>query len=58
MFVVGWLVGLFRELDLWLLGMRLRLESLFQAFASVAFCGCTLELTNGGRQCWGSIAGG
>jgi hypothetical protein len=46
MFVVGWL---FQEPDLRPLGMSLRPESLFQASSWVAFCWCSLELTNGGR---------
>jgi hypothetical protein len=56
MFVVGWLFGLFRGPDLRPDGMSFRLETLFLASSWVAFCGCSLELRNGGRQCWGSVA--
>jgi hypothetical protein len=37
--------------DLRSLGMSLRSDSLFQASSWVAFCGCSLKLTNGGCQC-------
>jgi hypothetical protein len=56
--VVGWLFELFRGLELWPLEMRLRPRAPFRASFWVAFRGCSLEHTNGGRQCWGSIAGG
>jgi hypothetical protein len=58
MFVVGWLFGLFRGPDLRPLGMSLRLEILLHASSWVAFHGCSLELINGGWQCWGLIAVG
>jgi hypothetical protein len=57
MFVAEWLFGLFRAPGLWPFGMDLRVEALFQASSWVASHGCSLELTNDGRQCWGSIAG-
>jgi hypothetical protein len=55
MLVVGWL---FRGPNLRPVGMSLRPDSLFQASSWVAFHGCSLNLTNGGHQYWGSIAGG
>jgi hypothetical protein len=55
MYVAGWLL---RGLGLWSLGMSFQLEALFRASSWVASRGHSLELTNSGRQCWGSIAGG
>ena len=55
MYVAGWLL---RGLGLWSLGMSFQLEALFLASSWVASHGRSLELTNSGRQCWGSIAGG
>jgi hypothetical protein len=57
-FMVGWLFRLFQGHELQPLEMRLRQGAPFQASFWVAFCGCSLEHTNGGLQCWGSIAGG
>jgi hypothetical protein len=51
MFVVELLFGLFRGPGLWSFRMDLRVEALFQASSYVASRGCSLELTNGGRQC-------
>jgi hypothetical protein len=51
MIVVGQLLGLFQ-------GPKLRPKAPFQVSSWVAFRGCSLEHTNGGRQCWGSIAEG
>jgi hypothetical protein len=58
MFVAELLFGLFRGLGLQLFGMDLRAEALFWTSFWVASCGCSIELTNGGRHCWGSIIGG
>jgi hypothetical protein len=57
-FVVGWLFGLFQGPELRLLEMSLQPEALFRASFRVVFHGCSFEHTNGGCQCWGSIAGG
>jgi hypothetical protein len=51
MLMVGWL---FRGPDLRSLVMSLQPDSIFEASSWVAFCGCSLELTNSERQCWGS----
>jgi hypothetical protein len=40
------------ELDLQQLEMSLHPETLFLVSPWVAFHRCSLELTNGGRQCW------
>jgi hypothetical protein len=48
-----WLGPDFRPLE-----MNLRSEVPFQVSSWVAFRRCFLELTNGGRQCWGSKAEG
>jgi hypothetical protein len=58
MFVAELLFGLFRGPGLQLFGMDLWAEALFRASFWVASHGCSLELTNGGRQYWGSIIGG
>jgi hypothetical protein len=55
--VFGWLFELFREPKLRLLEMRLRAGDPFWASFWVVFCGCSLDHTNGGRQCWGLVAG-
>jgi hypothetical protein len=55
---LGWLFGLFRGPDFWPHGVSLRSKALFQASSWVAFHGCSLELTNGGLQCWDSVAEG
>jgi hypothetical protein len=57
-FVVGWLLGLLRGPELRSLAMDLRLRAPFLTSFGMAFHGCSLEHTNGGRQCWGSIAEG
>jgi hypothetical protein len=57
MFVAEWLFELFHGPGLRPLGMDLRAEAPFQASSWVASRGCSLELTNGGRQYWGSIIG-
>jgi hypothetical protein len=57
-FVVGWFFGFFQGPELQPLEMRLRSGAPFWASYWVAFHGCSLEHTNDGRQCWGSIAGG
>jgi hypothetical protein len=54
MFVVGWLLGLFRGPELQSLEMSLRPEAPFRVSSWVAFHGCSLEHINGGHQCWGS----
>jgi hypothetical protein len=50
MFVVcawfGWLFERWLKLVLWLLVMSLRLQALFWVFSWVAFCRCSLKLTN------------
>jgi hypothetical protein len=56
MFAAELLFGLFRGPGLGPLGMDLRVEAYFQASSWAASHGCSLELTNGGRHCWGSIA--
>jgi hypothetical protein len=56
MFVAELLFGLFRGPGLRPFGMDLRAEALFHASSWVASCRCSLELTNSGHQCWGSIA--
>jgi hypothetical protein len=48
----GWLFERWLGLVLRLLGMCLRLEAFFWVSSLVAFPGCSLELTNGGHQCW------
>jgi hypothetical protein len=58
MLVAGWLLGLLQGPDFWPLGMSLRPEALLQASFWVAFHGCSLELTNGGSQCWGLVVEG
>jgi hypothetical protein len=58
MFVVEWLFGLFRGPDLRPLAMSLRSEAPLQASSWVEFYGRSLEFTNGGCQCWVSIAEG
>jgi hypothetical protein len=57
-FVVGWLLRLLRGPELRSLPMDLRLRAPFLASSSVIFHRCSLEHTNSGRQCWGSIAEG
>jgi hypothetical protein len=48
----GWLSERLLGLVLRLLGMSLRPETPFWVTSWVAFRGCSLELTNGGCQCW------
>jgi hypothetical protein len=54
----GWLFEQWLGLVLWLLGMSLWSKAPFRVFPWVTFCGCSLEFTNGGHQCWGSITEG
>jgi hypothetical protein len=57
--VCEWLGQLFERwwgLALRPLGMRLRPKAPFRVSFWVVFCGCSFELTNGGRQCWVSKA--
>jgi hypothetical protein len=58
MFVAELLFGLFRGPGLRPFRMDLRAEALFLTSSWVASHGCSLEITNDGRQCWDSIAGG
>jgi hypothetical protein len=57
-FVVGCLLGLLRGPKLRSLAMDLQPRAPFLTSSWVAFRGCSLEHTNGGCQCWGSIAEG
>jgi hypothetical protein len=47
----GWLFELWQGPDLRPLGMSLQLKAPLQVSSWVAFHACSLELTNGGRQC-------
>jgi hypothetical protein len=51
MFVAELLFGLFHGPGLRPFRMHLRAEALFLSSSWVASHGCSLELTNGGRQC-------
>jgi hypothetical protein len=57
-FVVGWLFGLLRWLELQSLAVDLLPRAPFLTSSWVASRGRSLEHTNIGRQCWGSIAEG
>jgi hypothetical protein len=56
--VVEWLFGLFRRSELRSIARDRRPKVPSRASFWVAFHGCSLEHTNGGRQCWGLIAEG
>jgi hypothetical protein len=56
MFVAELLFGLFHGPGFRPFRMNLRAEALFLASSWVVSHRCSLELTNGGRQCWGLIA--